>query len=100
LIGSDRAVCGAISVKGDFPVLKLCRQLVQHGFDPNTALDCYRGEMKCLTVRSISEAAMLSVAGDGVGFIVRTGMVTAPLVRNSKKSEPNYPAQIRAPARL
>jgi hypothetical protein len=104
LIGDDRAVCGAISVKGGFPVLKLCQQLMARGFDPNTALDCYRGEMKCLVVRSIGEGALLSVAGDGVGFTVRrhslADMVTAPPVRNSEKSEPSYPVQISAPADL
>jgi hypothetical protein len=100
LTGSDRATVGAITVRGDFPVLKLCRQLMRLGFDPSTALDCYRGKMKCLVVRSISEAATLSVAGDGVGFIVRRrsliGMVGASPARKNRQPDRRHRARIDA----
>jgi hypothetical protein len=107
LFGSSRAECGAISVQGDFPVLKLCRQLMRHGFDPSTALYCYRGKTLCLIVRSISEGAALEVAGDGVGFIVRrrrslvgmiTDMLTAPPIRKNEQPDQRRRTRIDAPS--
>jgi hypothetical protein len=49
-------------------VLELCRRLLAAGYDPATLLLAYRGDMLCLIVRSIGEAAGLEINGDGTGF--------------------------------
>jgi hypothetical protein len=87
LIGFDRITCGDITVVCDYPVLKLCRVLVSHGFDPNIRLDCYRGAMLCMTVASIGQGAQLVVARDGVGFRIRPNCdaVTAPPMRKKSR---------------
>jgi len=50
------------------PVLELCRALVAAGHDPASRLDAYRGDVLCLQVRSIGEAARLEINGHGTGF--------------------------------
>jgi hypothetical protein len=47
---------------------ELCRKLIEAGYDPAIRLEAFRGEMLCLTARSIGEAAELEIAGSGVGF--------------------------------
>ena len=49
------------------PVLALCRKLMAAGHNPATSLEAYRGEVLCLRVRSIGEAAMLTVKETGTG---------------------------------
>jgi hypothetical protein len=44
--------------------LDLCRALVEAGYDPTTPLEAYRGDMLCLRVRSIGEAADLRISHD------------------------------------
>jgi hypothetical protein len=46
---------------GAAPALALCRKLVEAGHDPAPALEAYRGETLCLHIRSIGEAAGLTV---------------------------------------
>src|SRR5262245_21055302 len=58
----------SIAVAVGSPVLALSRKLVGLGVDPATGLECYRGEMHCLTVRSIGEAATLQIGSHGSGF--------------------------------
>jgi hypothetical protein len=52
-------------VTGHAPVLKLCRELLAQGVDPDTALTVYRRGIVALKVRSIGEAARLTVKDDG-----------------------------------
>jgi hypothetical protein len=47
--------------KGDSIVCALCRRLVEAGHDPATPLEAYRGDSLALKVRSIGEAAGLTV---------------------------------------
>ena len=68
LIGDDTCRALGISVRSSSPVLALCRALIDAGHDPDHALDAYRGDTLCLHVRSLGEAATLSVAPHGVGF--------------------------------
>ena len=68
LIGSDRCSALGITAKGHAPVLALCRLLIEAGHHPARPLEVYRGEVLCLRVRSIGEAARLRVATHGVGF--------------------------------
>jgi hypothetical protein len=49
-------------------VLALCRDLLDAGALPAERLEAWRGPVLCLQIRSLGEAAMLEVGGDGVGF--------------------------------
>ena len=67
LIGSNTAIAIGITAIGYAPVLMLCRSLIVAGYDPATPLVAYRGLMLCLTVRSIGEAAGLTIEDDKNG---------------------------------
>ena len=64
---SNDDVCEAlgITIHSPSPLLDLCRALVEAGCDPATPLEAYRGDVLCLRVRSIGEAAKLKVGSDG-----------------------------------
>ena len=64
-------ICSAlgITVQAPSPVLALCRKLVALGHDPSTPLDAWRGDVLCLRIRSIGEAAGLEVSPHSVGFV-------------------------------
>ena len=104
LTGSDR--CGAlgIEVRGAAPVLQndlydqsqmfcrlcrlcrsrlLCRKLVAAGYDPALALEAYRGDVLCLRVRSIGEAAGLEINAKGTGFKPFRAVRTASPMRQT-----------------
>ena len=68
LIGSDTSIALGITAHGNTPVLALCRQLIDTGIDPATALHAYRGDMLCLIVRSIGQGARLEVNSAGTDF--------------------------------
>jgi hypothetical protein len=61
LIRSDACTALGISVRGVAPVLELCRQLIAAGHDPATPLHAYRGDVLCVTVPSIGEAAQITI---------------------------------------
>ena len=61
LFGSDCCIGFGLTARGAAPVLALCRKLVEAGHDPALALEAYRGETLCLRIRSIGEAACLTV---------------------------------------
>ena len=61
LIGSNTCSAAGKTAIGPAPVLALCRQLVAAGLDPNSPLEVYRGATLALLVRSIGEAAKLTV---------------------------------------
>jgi hypothetical protein len=67
LIGSSRCEAEGLSVCGYAPVLEMCRELVAAGFHPACPLEAWRGQTLCLRVRSIGEAAQLTVADDRHG---------------------------------
>jgi hypothetical protein len=67
LIGPDWCEAEGISARGTAPVLELCRNLVAAGYNPACPLDAWRGDTLCLRVRSIGEAAQLTVADDRHG---------------------------------
>ena len=69
--GSDTATALGITAKAPAAVLALCRALVDADYDPATPLNAYRGDMLCLRVRSIGEAADLEINGGGTGLIRR-----------------------------
>src|SRR5262245_44278370 len=61
LIGSSTCAAAGITATSPAPVLTLCRQLLAAGMHPDRALEVYRGDMLALLVRSIGEAAKLTV---------------------------------------
>ena len=62
---ANNYVCKGFKASG---LPELCRKLIEAGCNPAIRLQAFRGEMFCLTVRSIGEAAELEIAGSGVGF--------------------------------
>jgi hypothetical protein len=81
-------VCSAlgITVQTPSPVLELCRKLVALGHDPSTPLDAWRGDVLCLRIRSIGEAARLEVNGEGTGFRPATKSARRPPVRSFQEA--------------
>jgi hypothetical protein len=65
----------------------LCRRLVAAGYDPATPLEAYRGDVLCLKVRAIGEAAGLQINSHGTDF---------EPVRQRRAGSPMSPAE--APA--
>jgi hypothetical protein len=65
----DSNVCTAlgITIEVAAPVLAVCRALLAGRFDPDQALEVYRGETLALRVRSIGDAARLTVKDDRLG---------------------------------
>jgi hypothetical protein len=78
---AEASACG-LTVRNSSPVLALCRKLIEAGHDPAERLEAYRGDVLCLTVRSIGEAAGLEVSG--VGFIRHPERRIAPPVRPAR----------------
>ena len=67
LCGSNECEAANIVTTGHTPVLAMCRQLLQQGVDPDTALTVYRRGIVALRVRSIGRAARLAVEVDRYG---------------------------------
>lgn len=67
LKGSNRCEALGITGQGSTPVLALCRALVSAGHDHRRSLHAYRGDVLALKVRSIGEAAQLTVREDRTG---------------------------------
>ncbi len=61
IAGDDFAAAEGVSARAHAPVLRLCRALIEAGFDPNRALHVYRCDVLCLTVDSIGAGARLTV---------------------------------------
>ncbi len=71
LSGSDTATAFGVTARAPAPVLALCRRLVAAGHDPEARLEAYRGDVMCLRVRAIGEAAELEINGTGTDLIRR-----------------------------
>jgi hypothetical protein len=68
LIGHDRAQAGDIVARGRSPVFALCRALLAAGANPNSKLECFRGSVLALTVKTIGIGAKLTIKeNDWVG---------------------------------
>jgi hypothetical protein len=80
----DRCTALGMTASSHAPVLALCRLLIEAGYHPATPLEAYRGEVLCLRVRTIGEAARLRVATHGVGFEPVPECTGASLVRQNE----------------
>ena len=78
LRGASHCTAAGVTASGYMPVLAICRALVHDGIDPATSLECYRGDVLCLTVRAIGQPAGLEIRGHGVGFRHRPKLGIAP----------------------
>src|SRR5262245_59321999 len=67
LIDSDRCSALGMTERSSAPVLALCRRLVEAGHDSATPLEAWRGDVLCLRIRSIGEAAQLTIEDDQRG---------------------------------
>lgn len=85
LIGSNRCDAAGFTARGSAPVTKLCRTLVDAGYDPDRPLQAYRGEVLSLLVRTIGEGARLTVktAGSGCPVFAPVEGAAGPPVRKS-----------------
>jgi hypothetical protein len=61
LIGADTAHAGDIVTRGKSPVFALCRALLAAGADPDSKLECFRGDVLALTVKTIGIGAKLTI---------------------------------------
>jgi len=61
LVGSNRAEAFGLVAIGYEPLLSLCRKLIRAGLNPDTPVECYRGSVLALRVRSLASAAQLTV---------------------------------------
>jgi hypothetical protein len=88
LTGSDTCTAAGVTVTAYAPELVLCRSLIAAGMSPDQAMECWRGSMLCLRIRSIGEAAGLEIAGDGVGFRPARLPDAAPPMRRNGRAAP------------
>jgi hypothetical protein len=95
LCGDNRCECEEFGtrVTANAPVLALCRQLLAQGVDPDRAVAVYRCGVLALKVRSIREAARLTVkiAGNGTPIFTLGGGqegAAAPPVRFQPDFDP------------
>src|SRR5579863_1962068 len=65
LFGTNKCSAKGFAVRGNAPVLLLCRELIKAGVDPDRAIEIYRGATLALRVRSIGEAACLEINAKG-----------------------------------
>jgi hypothetical protein len=82
LTGEDRAEARGLSAASGSPLIALCRKLVEAGHDPATPLEAYRGDVLCLRISSIGEAARLRINAYGTGFRPRPEADTASPMRD------------------
>jgi hypothetical protein len=68
LVGSDEASDLDKTAWFGSPILVLCRLLLAAGYDPTTPLEAYRGNILCLRIASIGQAANLRVHPNGTHF--------------------------------
>jgi hypothetical protein len=102
LVGSDRCDAEGLTAHGHTPVLQLCRILIAAGFDPGRPLHAYRGDVLCLTVRTMGEGARLTVrsSGNGCPIFCPVEGAAAPAMREYEQPLPTDGAhQNRRPYR-
>lgn len=67
LSGIGKCSAGDVTVTGYAPVLKLCRVLIEKGFDPDCRMEVFRGDTHVLNIRKIGWVAGLRVKERGDG---------------------------------
>lgn len=88
LRGSNTATALGLTSRSSTPVLSLCHKLLAAGHDPTWPLAAYRGDVLCLYVRSIGEAAELRMGVSRSGtpiFKRQDGRPAAPPMRSKQR---------------
>lgn len=98
ITGSDHCEALGVVAISSSPVLSLCRMLVAAGHDPQLALEAFRGDLLCLSIRSIGAGARLKINGPGTGFCMRRDVSTAPPARFSGSPYADSPPPSRRAA--
>jgi hypothetical protein len=92
LIGTRACVACGITARVNAPVPALCRLLIEAGHDPASRLEAWRGDVLCLKVRAIGEAARLTVDESRVRFVrwkpFSSAAVSSRIARNRKAATP------------
>ena len=95
LIGDDTAQAGDVVVRSRSPVFALCRALLAAGADPNSKLECFRGSVLALTVKTIGIGAKLTIretVADGPRVVrwkpLQDRDVSAPVRQNDDPALP------------
>jgi hypothetical protein len=98
LAESNQATALGVSVQSSVPVLDLCRKLVAAGYDPASPLEAWRGSTPALRIRSIGEAAGLTVGDDNIGRPrFRRSRTNAGASLESQSPPTLPPGQVEAP---
>lgn len=97
ITGSDTCAALGVSAVSATPILVLCRKLIEAGYDPATPLEAWRGDVLCLTVRSIGEAAALEINSHGSGFVrLRRRRAAPPAAPVAEAASPECGVRILA----
>jgi hypothetical protein len=90
LIGSHACRAAGTTTRGYTPVLACCHELLAAGVDPDRAVEVYRAGTLALKIRSIGEAANLTVksAGNGCPVFALDKGAAAPPVRFPSRFAP------------
>jgi hypothetical protein len=88
LHGDDVCRAVGLEVRSTSPIIGMCRELVERGYDQELELHAYRNEVLAVIVASIGRAVKLEVNGRGTGFRPVVTVGRASLVRWSEKNDP------------
>jgi hypothetical protein len=98
LMGSDTARAGELIARGTSPVFDLCRKLLAAGADPESPLECFRGRLMSLRVKSIGAGAGLTIretATDGPRIVRWKAFpdraLGPPIGKNGQRSPQHMP---------
>lgn len=61
LVGMREAEADGFCASGETPILNLCRQLIEAGYDADRAVYVYRGDALAMTISSLGYGARLRV---------------------------------------
>jgi hypothetical protein len=93
LTGSNTCKALGVTAQGATPVLKLCRQLLASGLDPDAAMEVYRRGVLALRVRTIAEAAGLEINATGTDFVACAVRRGSSVRENGTLKEIGQPAE-------
>jgi hypothetical protein len=84
LTGHNTCECAGITVKAEFPIIGMCRRLLDAGVDPGTRLECYRNGTLAISVKTIGGGALITVNSQGTNFEWLSGAREGSLVRRRR----------------
>jgi hypothetical protein len=88
LFGSNVCSAAGFTSRGTTPILNMCRRLLAAGYDPDSPLQCHRGDVLALTVVSIGQGAEVELNSHGTAFVAFRGRRAASPVRSPALARP------------